>query len=94
MRVLGSGIRERRRLRYPHPSLVATRERIPIAIQYDPQESPCDSALPLSCKPMMNNPLPFKGLNIRMAIINPIKGRRIIKGSALGPQASALNPQP
>ena len=36
----------------------------------------------LYCKPMMNKPRPFKGLNIRIPTIIPIKGRGFIRGLA------------
>ena len=38
----------------------------------------------VKCRPMINKPPPFKGLDIRIPIIIPIKGREFInEGSAL-----------
>ena len=37
-----------------------------------------------SCRPVVNTPAPFKGLNIRIPIIVPIEGRGVInQGSSL-----------
>ena len=42
----------------------------------------------------MNKPPPFKGLNIRIINITPIKGRGVINhGSGLSPTTVLLNPK-
>ena len=44
---------------------------------------------------MINEPLPFKDLNIRIPIITPIKGRGFINhGSGLHPKPQTLSPMP
>ena len=46
---------------------------------------PCTLRMKVSCRPMINRPPGFKGVNMRIPIIIPIKGRGSInQGSGFG----------